>query len=108
MGSVGHRPHWRGSISRPGKYGVSSHATTAPSGPRPRPARGSLSHHSDTLRHFVRKSGIFRVILPVLSMGVAPYVREGYRPTRIISGLLEEGVGGLCRRRRAVPGAGVL
>ena len=58
------------------------------------PGRGSLSHDSDTPRHFWRQSGIFRVILPVLSMGLAPYVREGYHPARMIPGRAARGGAG--------------
>jgi hypothetical protein len=39
-------------------------------------------------------------------MGLAPYVREGYRPAIIIPGLLRGTATGVRRRGRAVPGAG--
>ena len=45
-----------------------------PGGPR------DLSHYPDTPGHFWRKSGIFRVILPVLSAGLAPKAGAAIAP----------------------------
>jgi hypothetical protein len=66
------------------------------------PGGGRPSHYPDTPGHFWRKSGIFRVILSVLSTGLAPKVGKGYRHARMVPALLRETCG--TWRWRFVPG----